>query len=88
MANLTPLPVSTPRARRGRAAHTKRQLALVAWSITHMPPGCSLAELALLAGKLTAGLTTPEQDQVTAFCKDAAAMRQVLYQRSRVARWR
>jgi hypothetical protein len=73
---------------RKRTWHTKRQLALIAWSITHMPPGCSFAEGALLTEKLIAGLSPGERGQVETFLDDTDAQLRALKRRGRARPWR
>ena len=44
--------------------HTKRQLALIAWTISNMPPGVTHRETIMLASRMTVGLTDREAAQV------------------------
>ena len=55
--------VAFPRTRR-RNAHTKRQLAIIAWTIKNPPPHVSFEEWYILAHRMTQGLSATEQDMV------------------------
>ncbi len=70
-----------PALRGVRLAHTRRQLALIAWMVTNMPPGCTFEERGIMAGKLTVGLTEAEERQVRDFMADEQAMRRALNRR-------
>ena len=60
---------------------TKRQLALIAWTVAHPPRDASVCEWAMIAKKLTQWLTEAEQHQVSEFIADETAMRKALNKR-------
>jgi hypothetical protein len=66
---------------------TKRQLALIAWTVSHPPPGITFGERAMIADKLTHWLTETEENAVAAFVKDEKAMLKALKRRA-PKRWR
>lgn len=61
---------------------TKRQLALIAWTITNPPPGATYGEQIMLTRKMTDLLTEKELDQVNAFVGDESAVRKALKRRA------
>jgi hypothetical protein len=61
-----------------RRGPTKRQLALIAWTVANPPPGATYGEQAMLCEKLTHWLTDDEQRQVSEFIADETAMRRAL----------
>jgi hypothetical protein len=66
-----------------RQAHTKRQLAMIAWMHHNMPPGLSHAERGFLSQKLCHWLSEAEQQQVEAFIDDPTALTRALRRRGR-----
>jgi hypothetical protein len=60
---------------------TKRQLALIAWTVAHPARDASFGERAMIAIKLTQWLTEAEQRQVSKFFADETAMRKALKKR-------
>jgi len=65
-----------------RRGPTKRQLALIAWTIANPRPGATWGEKAMLGEKLTHWLTDDEQRQVSEFIADETAMRKALKKRA------
>jgi hypothetical protein len=63
-----------------RQGPTKRQLALIAWTISNPP--ATYGEQAMLSEKLTHWLTEAEQRQVSEFIADETAMRKALKKRA------
>ncbi|OSJ34824.1 hypothetical protein BST63_02875 [Bradyrhizobium canariense] len=61
---------------------TKRQLALIAWTISNPPPGATNGELIMLGQKMTHLLTASEQEQVAEFVRDKQAMLKALKRRA------
>jgi len=67
---------------RSRQRHpTKRQLALIAWTVAHPARDASFGERAVIANKLTQWLTEAERNQVSAFIANEKAMRKALNKR-------
>jgi|KBSMisStandDraft_5_1062788.scaffolds.fasta_scaffold1532802_1 hypothetical protein len=72
---------STNISSRSRQRPTKRQLALIAWTVAHPARDASFSERAMIADKLTRWLTQAEQHQVSKFIADETAMRKALNKR-------
>jgi hypothetical protein len=72
----------TPPARRQPRRPTKRQLALIAWTVAHPPPGVTYGEQIMLTRQMTHLLTEKELDQVNAFVADEKAMLKALKRRA------
>jgi hypothetical protein len=62
----------------GKGRASRRKSALIAWTITHMPPGLSNADQAILGARVTADLDPLEQSEVELFTNNETAMLKAL----------